>query len=101
MKNRPKIIQPFLAIIVSVLLVVCPAYLQYNSLIEIDCLSPITGLEALDPGNLVTDKQSKTKILASVFSPVIALFGLVWIEQSPHLSFQVFSLDQPTSVLRC
>ena len=101
MKNRPKIIQPFLAIIGSILLVVCPAYLQYNSLIEIDFLSSNPGFEEVDPGNLVADKQSKTKIFASVFSPVIPLFGFTRIEHLPLLSFQIFSLDQPTTVLRC
>jgi hypothetical protein len=101
MKNRLKITQPVLAIIVSVLLVVCPAYLQYNSLIEIDFLSSNPGFEELDPGNLVADKQSKTKIFASVFSPLIFLFDFAPMGQLPLLSFQIFFLDHPTTVLRC
>jgi hypothetical protein len=83
------------------LLVVWPAYLQYNTLIEIDFLSPNPTFENLDPDNLPTDKPDKTKIFVLTFSPAISFFGFFCIGHYPHHSFQMFSLDQPLSVLRC
>ena len=101
MKNRPGRIQSFLVKIISFLLVVYPAYLQYKDLIEIDSLSPNPSFENLDLDNLLADEQNKTKIFASIFSPVISFFGFSWIGHVPHLSFYIFSLDQPITGLRC
>ena len=83
MKNRQKRIQSSLAIIISFLIVLCPAYLQYNDLIEIDFLSLIPSFENPDPDNLLSDEQNKTKIFVSSLSPVISLLGFSGIGQPP------------------
>jgi len=89
------------AIFISLLMVACPAYLHYNELIEIDFLSSSPVLENLDLSNLATDKQSKIKIFGFLSSSAICLLALAWIEHSSHLSFQVFSLHQSNTLLRC
>ena len=61
MHNSSARISSFLVITISFLLVVWPAYLQYNDLIEIDFLSPDPTFENLDPDNLLTDKQDRTE----------------------------------------
>ena len=86
---------------ISFLLAVCPAFLQYNDVTEIDCLSPHPSIENLDQENLLTDEQSKTKIFVLNSSPEIFLLGISFREQIPRLSSQAFSPDQPTSILRC
>ena len=83
------------------LLAVCPAYLQYNDLTEIDSLSPHPSFENLDQENSLGDEQSKTKVFLLNPSPEIFLFGIFFREPLPGLSFRIFSLDHPTAILRC
>jgi hypothetical protein len=101
MKTRPREIQPLLIVAIFFLLAVCPAYLQYNDLMEIDCLSPHPSIENLDQENLLADEQNRIKIVVLSFSPVISLFSNLSSEEIPRLSFQIFSLDHPTAILRC
>jgi len=100
MKNSPERIQSSLVIIMSFLLVVWPAYLQYNDLIEIDFLSPNPTFENLDPDNLLADKQDKTISLLTIPTG-ISYFGLFGTGHLPCPAFQIFALDQPISTLRC
>ena len=101
MKNRPERILSSLAIIISFLVAFCPAYLQYDSLIEIDFLSPVPGFENPDSDNLLSDEQSKTKIFVSGFSPAISHLGVCGVGQPPQLSPPIFHPDPPIGVLRC
>jgi hypothetical protein len=101
MNNRPEGIQSFLVITISFLLVVWPAYLQYNDLIELDVLSPNSALENFDPDNLLADKHDKTNLSVTTISPPISFFIFFWVAHLAHLSFQICSPDQPFSVLRC
>ena len=101
MKKRLRKTQPLLVIAIFFLLAVCPAYLQYNNLIEIDSLSPHPSFENLDQENSLADEQSKTKIFVLNPSPEIFLLGIFFREPLPRHSFQMFSLDHPTGILRC
>jgi hypothetical protein len=102
MKSRPRETQSFLLVIaICSLLAVCPAYLQYNDLIEIDFLSPHPSFENLDQENSLADDQSKIKVFVLNPSPEIFLLGIFLGEPIPRLSFQIFSLDHPTAILRC
>jgi len=101
MKSKPRKSQPLLVIAICSLLALCPAYLQYNDLIEIDSLSPHPAIENLDQENSLADEQSKTKILVLNSSPEIFLLGIFFGEPLPRLSYQIFSLDQPATILRC
>ena len=101
MKNKLEKIQSFLIIAISLFLVAYPIHFQYNNLSEIDFLSPDPALETFDLEDQLSDDQDKTKIFWQNSSPVISLFSFFCIGQLPCLSFQIFSLDQPTSVLRC
>jgi len=101
MKTRPREIQPLLIVAIFFLLAVYPAYLQYNDLLEIDCLSPHPSIENLDQENLLADEQNRIKIVVLSFSPVISLFSNLSREEIPPLSFQMFSLDHPSAILRC
>jgi hypothetical protein len=83
------------------LLAVCPAYLQYNDVTEIDFLSPHPSFENPDQENLLTDEQSRTKIAALNFSPEISLFAILPSEPIPIASFQIISLELPATILRC
>jgi len=102
MKSRPRKPQPFLLVIaISFLLAVCPAYLQYNDLMEIDSLSPHPSFENFDQENSLADEQSKTKVFVLNPSPEISLLGVFFPAPLPRLSFQIFSPDHPTAILRC
>ena len=102
MKSRPRKPQSLLLVIaICSLLAVCPAYLQYNDLMEIDSLSPHPSFENLDQENSLADEQSKTKIFVLKSSPEIFLLGIFFGEQLPRLSYQIFSLGQATAILRC
>jgi hypothetical protein len=83
------------------LLAMCPAYLQFNDLMEIDCLSPHPWFENLDQENSLADEQSKTKVFVLNPSPEFFLFGTLFGEPLPRLSYQIFSLDHATAILRC
>ena len=101
MHDNPARISSFLVIIMSLLLVVWPAYLQYNDLIEIDFLSPDPTFENLDPDNLLTDKQERTEIFVPTFCPAISFFSFFYIGHLPRYSFQDFPSDRSIFVLRC
>ena len=102
MKSKPGKTQSFLLVVaICILLAVCPAYLQYNDLMEIDSLSPHPSFENLDQENSLADEQSKTKIFALNPSPEFFLFGTLFREPLPRLSYQIFSLDHFTVILRC
>ncbi len=102
MNSRFRKTQPFLLVIaICFLLAVCPAYLQYNDLTEIDFLSPQPSFENPDQENLLTDEQSKIKIFVLNSSPGISLLGIFLREQIPNVAFQIFSIDRPTAILRC
>jgi len=101
MKNWSERIQSFLVVIISFLLMVWPAYLQYNDLIEIDFLSPDPAFENLDPDNLLADNHDKTKTFVPTISPAISFLGFFCIGTLPCHSFQIYFPDQPISVLRC
>ena len=100
MKNRPGRIQPFLVIMISFLLVIWPAYLQYNDLIEIDFLSPNLTFENLDPDNLLSDKQDKAISLLT-FSLAISFLGFFRTKHLSSPAFRIFAADQRISILRC
>jgi hypothetical protein len=102
MKSRRRKSQPFLLVTaICFLLAVCPAYLQYNDLTEIDFLSPHPSFENLDQENSLADDQSKIEVFVLNASPEIILLGIFFGEQIARLSFQIFSLDHPTAILRC
>ena len=102
MKSRPRKTQSLLLVMgICSLLAVCPAYLQYNDLIEIDFLSPHPSFENLDQENSLADDQSKIKVFVLNPSPEIFLLGIFFSEPFPRFSYQIFSLDQPTTILRC
>jgi len=101
MKKRLRKTQPLLVIAICSLLAVCPAYLQYNDLIEIDSLSPHPSFENLEQENSLADEQSKTRVFVLNPSPEIFLLGIFFREPFPCLSFQIFSIDHPSAILRC
>jgi hypothetical protein len=101
MGTMPQRIKFLLAIGVSFLLAAYPAYLQYNSFIEIDFLSTHPSFENLDQENLLADEQNKVKIFVVNSSPEVFLLGIFCEEQFPPPSSQVFSPHQPASILRC
>ena len=98
--NR-KSIQILLVIAISLAIPVSSAYVSYYTVASADFLSPNLGFEAFDQEYLAAANQSGLKIFdsSSFFKRVqlgIYPFGL-----PPHLSSQIFSLDQETLVLRC
>jgi hypothetical protein len=101
MKIRFKSIRPFLAVYISLLFLLCPAYLQYDDLTEIDFLSSQPSFENFDLDNLIADKNTKTKVHVSISSLLISPLDFSSFGQSLHLSADVFSLVQPILVLRC
>jgi hypothetical protein len=101
MRTKSQRIQFLLAIGISFVIAAYPVYLQYNSFIEIDFLSTHPSFENLDQENLLADEQSKSKVFVLNSSPEVFLFGIFFEEQLPRLSFRVFSLNQPASILRC
>ncbi len=101
MKNGPGKIFRLLVIAISSFLAVGPAYLQYNDITEIDCLSPHPSFENFDQENLLADEQSKTKIFVLNSSSEVFLLGIFFEEQFPSLFSQVFSTHPTASILRC
>jgi hypothetical protein len=101
MKSRVRKTYFLVAIAISFLVAVCPAYQQYNDLIEIDCLSPHPSFENLDPDNFLADVQNKGKLFVLDSSPEIILLAVFFGEPNPHFFARIFSLNQPISILRC
>ncbi len=102
MDSRFRKVQPFLLVFaICLLLGVCPAYLQYNDLTEIDFLSPHPSFENPDQENLLSDDQSRSKISVLTFSPEISLFGYFFSEPISRVSFKIFSPVLPAANLRC
>jgi hypothetical protein len=101
MKRRSRSPQALLVIAICFLLVVCPAYLLYNDVVEIDFLSPDPSFENLDQENSLVDGQSKSRIF--VFNPSSEFFlaGVFFSVPPPCFSGQVFSAEEPVRVLRC
>lgn len=86
---------------ISFFLLLHPAYLQYNNLVEVDFFSSNPTFENLDQEDMLADQQSKVKVLASSISTVIFLLRINLVAQLPRLSFQIFSFDHQTYILRC
>ncbi len=101
MRTKPQRIKFLLAIGISFLLAAYPAYLHYNSFIEIDFLSIHPSFENLDQENLLADEQSKTKIFVLNSSSEVFLLGIFFEEQFPSLFSPVFSTHPTASILRC
>ncbi len=101
MRTKLQRIQYLLAIGISLVVAAYPVYLQYNSFMEIDFLSPHPSFENLDQDNLLADEQSKIKIFVLNPSPEVFQPGFLIEEQLPSPSFQVFSLLEPAAILRC
>ncbi|HXZ38666.1 MAG TPA: hypothetical protein VEL68_21730 [Thermodesulfobacteriota bacterium] len=101
MRTKLQRIKFLLAIGISFLLAAYPAYLQYNSFIEIDFLSTHPSFENIDQENLLADEQNKVKIFVVNSSPEVLLFGIFLEEQVPPPSSQIFSPRHPASILRC
>jgi hypothetical protein len=97
----PQKIKFLLAVGVSFLLAAYPAYLQYNSFIEIDFLSTHPSFENLDQENLLADEQNKVKTFVVNSSPEVFLLGIFFAEHFPPPSSQVLSPHLPASILRC
>ena len=90
---------PFL----SLLLIFCPTYLQYNDLAEVDFLPSYPGFENFEVDNLIGDDDSRKKIPGSFFSPLISPSDFPSFGQTFHVSAENPSLVQPVLVLilRC
>ncbi len=101
MSIRAERTRSILLIFVAFLLAVSPAYFLHNDLVEIDFLSPHPGFENPDQGNLPADKPDRTMLFVHGFSSFFSVSSFFSIEQLPCLSFQIFSVDQRISVLRC
>jgi hypothetical protein len=101
MKGRFRISQAPLVIAICFLLVVCPAFLLYNDLVQIDFLSPDLSFENLDQENSLVDGQSKSRISAFNPSPEFFLPGIFFSVALFCFSGWVFSAEQPVPVLRC
>jgi len=99
MKNNLKKTKVFLTLLISFFVLVFPAYLLYNGVIEIDFLSDKPTFENLDQDYLLANQQNKS----SVFGQSTSFFILetYLFRQLPRLSFGISSLDQKLSVLRC
>ena len=91
MKNRPKKIYFFLAILISVLLIVCSVSAHYDELTEIDLLSSHPTFEHPDLEGLEADKQDRAKIFVQGDSPVICFSSSFSIDQLPHFYSPILS----------
>lgn len=99
MQRKPTHI--FLVIAISLFIFVSSTYGQYYALASADFISHNLKLEAFDHDYLSAIDQSELKastsdVLFKDFQLATYLFGL-----RSHLSSQISSLDQKTSVLRC
>jgi len=99
MKRKPT--QIFLVIVISLFIFVSSTYGQYYVLASADFISHNLKLEAFDQDYLSAANQSESKAcrsgaLLKDFQLATYLFGL-----RSHLSSQISSLDQETSILRC
>ncbi len=101
MKSTAKKFRGPLAAFISLFLVFCPAYLQYNDLIEIDFLSPGPSFENSDSENLTADQHYKFNLGLPVFSPDTIFADCSPLGEPLQLGFPILSLVQPIFVLRC
>ena len=101
MKDRSDNIWSLAGIALSFLLALHVFYFQYNTLIELDCLSPHSSVEKLDQENLLVDEQNAEQVFA--LSPCVEVFhvGIFFSEEPSHLPIQDLIFHQQTFILRC
>jgi hypothetical protein len=100
-KSRLKRTRIFLGILISLWLVLFPAYLHFYHLEEANFLSPTQNWENPDQEVLVVSLQKKGKILGFTLSP-IALFPETFpFYELLNFSFQKNSHDESILILRC
>ncbi len=98
---KRKATQIFLVIPIFLFILVSSTYGQYYTLASADFISLNLKFEAFDHDYLSAVDQSELKastsdVLFKDFQQATYLFGL-----PSHLSSQISSLDQKTSILRC
>lgn len=102
MKTRLKSFPFSLAIVLSVSLIVFPAYLFYNSLQDADFLSPNANCENPDDISLLAGFEKKVKFLGSAELTTLSFYGAHPFQRELLLfSVQTSSLDQNNISLRC
>jgi hypothetical protein len=99
MKNTLKKTKVFLTVTISFFVLVFPAYLLYNGVVEIDFPSAKPTFENLDQDYLLANQQNRSFVFGQCTSFFILETYL--FRQLPRLSFGISSLDQKPSVLRC
>jgi len=99
MKRR--VIQTFLVIAISLFIPIVQTYLHYYVLSEADFLSSDLKFESPDQEILPIIKQNEYKIFLSSASSIIFLAEVILVEQFPHLSFTLCSLEEKVVILRC
>jgi hypothetical protein len=99
MKRKPVLI--FLVILISVFIVVWPAYFQYSNLKRAKLLSTDLGFESLDEENMSIDRQKQSKVFVSRSFSNLSHLGTNVFEDISCFSYPTFSLNQTSTILRC
>ena len=101
MKDRSRNIWSLAGIALSFLLALHAFYFQYNTLIELDCLSPHSCVEKLDEENLLADEQNTEPVFALNPCPEVFLVGIFLSKEPSHPHIRYSPFDQQTFILRC
>jgi hypothetical protein len=99
--RKLKRVQPLLAILISLFVLIFLAYLHYDNLAGADFLSSTTSYQNLDPESSSVDSLNKSKTFTTSFTSFVSLPGINLITHFLHLVPQTSFLQQGTSVLRC
>jgi hypothetical protein len=99
MKYNLKKTNVFLIVSISFFVLVFPAYLLYNGVIETDFPSDKPTFENLDQDYLLANEQNRSYAIGP--STSFFILETYLFRQLPRLSFGISSLDQKLSVLRC
>jgi len=101
MKRRLRLTRIFLVILISLLMPLFSAYLDYHDLVDVDFPSQERSFENPDQADLLVAQRNEPKLFTSGFFPIALRTGIDLLEQFSHLTFQTPSSDQETTILRC
>ncbi len=100
MPKKHRTISTFLIVGIPFIFILACTYSNYNVLIEADFITDGTKYEAGDLDDLCVDKQLNFSFMLSesflINSPEMDLHGVLI-----RTSFQVFSINSLSSILRC
>lgn len=98
---KAKLSQIFVALTISLLIFLFPAYLRFADLADDDLFSSDLSFENPDEDNPLIDQHKGSKVFVSATFFDISFLEINTFEYIPRFSFLIDPFDQRPFVLRC